>query len=147
MDRPTWQQYFLKIAEAVSLRADCSRRKVGALVVRDHRIVSSGYNGSAPGAASCLAGACPRSTSDVEPGSSYDTGPGSCIAIHAEANAIIYAGIDGCKGSIMYLTDKPCDGCWKLIKASGISAVIWPGKLWYTHEAQPRSADWRSQWL
>lgn len=126
MSRPSWDNYFLNIAKAVSERADCSRRKVGAVIVRDNRIVSTGYNGSPPKAASCLDGACPRANSDAEPGSSYDTGPGACIAIHAEANAILYAGIDGCKGSTMYVTDTPCEGCQKLILASGIEWVIDP---------------------
>jgi len=123
--RPGWDQYFLGIAEAVSARADCSRRKVGAVVVRENRIVATGYNGTSPGAPGCLAGACPRATSDVEPGSSYDTGPGRCIAVHAELNAILYAGIDGCKGSTLYVTSKPCEGCMKLISAAQISTLIW----------------------
>lgn len=123
--RLTWDEYFLGIAAAVSRRADCSRRQVGAVVVRDRRIVSTGYNGSPPGGASCLQGECPRAASDVLPGSSYDTGPGSCVAVHAELNALLYAGVDGCKGSTLYCTDKPCDGCSKIIKASGIEVVRW----------------------
>ena len=122
--RPGWNEYFLDIAEAVSKRADCSRRKVGAVIVRENRIVATGYNGAAPGRAGCLAGFCPRSSSDVGPGSSYDTGPGACIAIHAEANAIMYAGIDGCKGSTMFVTSEPCEGCEKMIWASGIKHLI-----------------------
>lgn len=124
MNRPDWDEYFLGIAHAVAARADCSRRKVGAVVVRGNRIVSTGYNGSPPHAASCLAGACPRAASHAEPGSSYDTGPGSCIAIHAEANALLYAGVDGCRGSTLYVTDEPCQGCIKLIRATGIRWVI-----------------------
>lgn len=124
--RPDWDSYFLGIAAAVSQRADCSRDKVGAVIVRDHRIVSTGYNGSPPGGPSCLAGGCPRAYSHVEPGSSYDTGPGSCIAVHAEANALLYAGRDGCVGSTLYLTRPPCGGCLKLIEASGITEIIHP---------------------
>jgi len=123
--RPGWDEYFLGIAEAVAARADCSRRKVGAVVVRENRIVATGYNGTSPGAPSCLAGACPRATSDVEPGSSYDTGAGACIATHAELNAILYAGIDGCKGSTLYVTSEPCLGCKRLIEAAGITRVLW----------------------
>lgn len=125
--RPTWDSYFLNIAGAVAWRADCSRRKVGAVVVRDHRIISTGYNGSPPGGPSCLAGKCPRAKSLVEPGSSYDTGPGACIAVHAEANALLYAGRDGCLGSTLYLTCPPCDGCQRLIDACGIARVVYYG--------------------
>lgn len=124
--RPDWESYFLGIATAVAARADCSRRKIGAVVVRDNRIVSTGYNGSPPGGPSCLLGECPRARSDVPPGSSYDTGPGACVAVHAEANAVLYAGRDGCLGSTLYVTDEPCGGCARLIRASGIRVVRWP---------------------
>lgn len=125
-DRPDWDTYFLNIAMAVALRADCSRRKVGAVLVRDNRIVSTGYNGSPPGGPSCLAGECPRSSSNVEPGSSYDTGPGSCIAAHAEQNAIIYAGRDKCLGATIYVTEVPCGGCDRMIEAAGIYKMVSP---------------------
>jgi dCMP deaminase len=88
-----------------------------------------GYNGAPAGEPGCLTmGACPRgqmSTSDILPGSSYDTGAGACIALHAEQNAIIRAG-KNCRGATLYLTDAPCDGCSRLIKGSGIARVVWP---------------------
>lgn len=130
--RPTWDEYFMGIARSVSVRADCSRRQVGAIVVqprqgnRPPHITGTGYNGSAPGGPSCLAGACPRAKSSVEPGSSYDSGPGSCIAVHAEANAIIDAGRGGCSGATIYVTAEPCTGCRRLIDASGIVKVMIP---------------------
>lgn len=124
--RPSWENYFLGIAGAVAARADCSRRKIGAVVVRDNRIVSTGYNGSPPGGPSCLRGECPRAYSGVDPGSSYDTGAGACVAVHAEANAILYAGRDGCYGSTLYVTEEPCKGCHRLLAASGLVSVIWP---------------------
>lgn len=119
-----WDLYFLKIAEAVALRADCSRRQVGAIVVRENRIVATGYNGSPPGGPSCLAGECPRAYSDVPAGSSYDTGAGTCIAAHAEQNAIIYAGRSGCLGSTIYITAEPCAGCARMIEAAGVKRVV-----------------------
>lgn len=126
--RPDWDAYFLGIAAAVAARADCSRRRVGAVVVgSDKRIQATGYNGSAPGGASCLLGACPRGRSGVAPGSSYDTGPGACHALHAEQNAIIYAGLDRTRGSVLYCTDAPCVGCSRMIEAAGIARVVWPG--------------------
>lgn len=126
--RPTWDEYFLNIAQVVSSRADCSRLKVGAVIVRDNRIVSCGYNGAPAGVPGCLAGNCPRANSSVPPGSSYDTGPGTCIAIHAEANAIIYAGQNNCLGSTLYCTQTPCEGCHRLIKAAGIRKVVTLGE-------------------
>lgn len=123
-DKPDWDTYFAWIAKAVALRADCSRRKVGSVVVRDNRIVSSGYNGSPPGGPSCLAGGCPRADSGVDHGSSYDTGAGHCIAAHSESNSIIYAGRDGCLDSTLYLTCDPCEGCGRLVEAAGIARVV-----------------------
>lgn len=130
--RPSWDEYFLGIASAVAARADCTRRQAGTVIVRDHRIVSTGYNGAPPGMPGCLtAGACPRgrlSTDELAAYTSYDTGPGACIASHSEANAIIYAGRDDCLGSTLYtVPGKPCDGCFRLILAAGIVRAIWPG--------------------
>lgn len=123
--RPDWDEYFLDIAVAVALRADCLRRAVGAVIVKNHRIVATGYNGSVAGGPSCIQGECPRARSDVAPGSSYDTGPGQCIAIHAEANALLYASRDGCEGATLYCTDEPCDGCARLIWGAGITRLVW----------------------
>lgn len=125
--RPDWREYFLNLAKAVSLRGDCSRRQVGCVVVGDdNRVVSTGYNGSAPGGPSCLAGQCPRAKSSVDPGSSYDTGPGACVAVHAEANALLYADYHRLKGATVYITDEPCGGCRKLLDAMPLRAVVWP---------------------
>lgn len=126
--RPDWDTYFLNIARVVASRADCTRRQVGAVIVDDqHRIISTGYNGAAAGAPGCAsAGACPRGHSDVAPGSSYDTGAGSCIAIHAEANALLYADGHRTRGATLYCTDEPCDGCARLIAGAGITRVVYP---------------------
>jgi dCMP deaminase len=130
--RPDWDTYYLDLALASAARADCTRRKVGAVVVdQDHRHLGTGYNGAPPKRPGCLtAGACPRgqmSISDVLPGSSYDTGSGSCIAVHAEINAILDSGgRRACKGATLYITDKPCDGCVRIIEAAGIARVVFP---------------------
>lgn len=125
--RPDWDTYYMGIAEAVAWRADCTRRQIGAIIVRDSRIVSTGYNGAPAGKPGCLsAGACPRgqmSKTDVLPGSSYDTGPGSCIALHAEQNAILRAGLE-CRGATIYVTDAVCDGCARLIEGAGIVRIV-----------------------
>ena len=124
--RPDWDQYFTNIAYTVSTRADCRRSRVGAVIAKDHRIVATGYNGAPAGHVGCLAGGCPRAGSQAEPYSPYDSGPGACIAIHAEANALLYASYDRCTGATIYVTRKPCDGCRKLIDGAGITRVVYP---------------------
>lgn len=127
MTRPDWDAYFLGIAEAVSARGDCRRRRVGAVLVRgDRTIAATGFNGSEPGGPSCLRGECPRASSGVEPGSSYDTGVGACVAIHAESNACAYAREDT-TGYTMYVTCAPCAGCVRTMKAHRLRAAYWPG--------------------
>lgn len=162
--RPSWDDYYLGIADSVAVRADCTRRKVGALVVKDNSIISTGYNGSPPGEPGCLSdGACPRGrhyrtlykggdpvdagrlpalfgnmcacgmewpcVMSVAPGSSYDTGAGTCIALHAEQNACIRAG-DRSRGATLYCTEEPCEACMRLIRGAGINEAIWYGGRW-----------------
>lgn len=122
MTRPTWDAYFLGIAQAVAARADCSRRKVGAVVVKDRRVRGTGYNGAPAGHTGCIS--CPRRISSVEPGSSYDTGAGACVAVHAEANALLYCNREDLIGATLYITADPCDGCLKLIRAAGVTRVV-----------------------
>lgn len=124
VSRPDWDAYFLGIADAVAARADCERRRVGAVVVKDRRIRATGYNGAPAGEPGCIT--CPRRTSNVSPGSSYDTGPGQCVSVHAEANALLYCDREDLRGSTLYITTNPCDGCLKLIRAAGVSRVVWP---------------------
>lgn len=120
--RPGFDLYFLGIARAVAARADCSRAQHGAVIVQNRRIVATGYNGAPSGVPGCLEGHCPRASSGVPSLSGYD----NCIAVHAEANALLYADRDGCEGSTIYITGEPCLWCQKLIRASGIGVVIWP---------------------
>lgn len=142
--RPSWEEYYLDIARAVAKRADCTRRKVGAIIVLGDRIVSTGYNGAPSGDPGCLtAGACPRgrrSVQDVLPGSSYDTGTGACIALHAEQNAILRAGLEA-RGATLYLTHEPCDGCARLIRGAGITRVVFQGFLGLPYETFPSAPD------
>ena len=130
--RPSWDEFYLGIAAAASVRADCVRRKVGALLVtRQNWSAFTGYNGSPPGQPGCLSdGACPRAFSDVPMGSSYDTGPGRCVALHAEQNIIIRAAGQDLLGGALYVTEAPCDGCRRMIEGSGIVRVVWPGGEW-----------------
>lgn len=128
--RPSWDEWGLILAAAVATRADCTRRKVGAVLMRpDHAVVATGYNGSPPGGPSCLAGQCPRGTKSLEevaPGSSYDTGPGTCIALHAEQNALLRASWDEMVNSTLYITDVPCDACSRMIAGTPIARIVWP---------------------
>lgn len=121
--RPSVEAWGVGMAQAASTRAECTRRKVGAIVLDEGgRIVGAGYNGAPAGKPSCLDGACPRAFSDVAPGSSYDTGPGSCIAIHAEANALLDAGRLARGGQLM-VSSAICDGCLRLAKGARIAWV------------------------
>ena len=127
---PTWDEYFLGIAQAVAARAKCRRRKVGAVLVLDRRIIATGYNGAASGEPDCLEGACPRGllTYDQIAGlGDYDRPgtPGFCIAIHAEVNALLFSTRDT-KGATAYITDEPCPGCRKALAAAGIVRAVWP---------------------
>lgn len=126
-ERFSWDEWGMILARAVAQRADCTRRQVGAVVMDpDHNIVATGYNGAASGVTGCIAGGCPRATSGVEPGSSYDTGAGTCIALHAEQNALLRASWADMKGSTLYVTEEPCDGCWRMIRGTPITQVITP---------------------
>lgn len=125
MSRPTWDQYFLQIAEAVAARSDCERSKVGAVIVKDRRIRATGYNGAPAGLPGCWS--CPRRTSGATPGeSSYSEGPTRCVAIHAEANAILHCDRGDLEGATLYITRGPCYACQKLVAAAGIDRVVYP---------------------
>lgn len=118
--RQTWDEYFLSLAHAASSRSTCVRRRVGAVIVRDRHIVSTGYNGGPSGYPHCDEGGCPRAGSDAPMGADY----GSCIAIHAEANALLFCGPQERENATIYCTDLPCFACAKLISNSGISEVV-----------------------
>jgi dCMP deaminase len=126
-ERPGWDDYFLGIAQAVAARGECVRSQVGAVLVRDRRIVATGYNGVAAGEPSCLTGACPRGLSGVarrsEGGPGYDVAP--CVAFHAEDNAVTDAlarGFD-VRGCTVYVNKVPCERCSAMLRASGVGAV------------------------
>lgn len=123
-ERPDWDEYFLFLATAVSIRSDCERSQVGAVVVTDRRVRGTGYNGSKPGKPGCET--CPRRLSSVAPGSDYKSGPGRCVAVHAEENAMDFADDDDLIGSTLYITREPCADCQVLIKKKRISRVVWP---------------------
>lgn len=130
-ERPGWDEYFLNICKAVAQRADCRRAQHGCVIVKDNRIVSTGYNGSPSGGASCLNGECPRgllSNEECRSLSSYE----NCISLHAEQNAIAYSNRSDTAGATLFVTGKQCDMCRKLAMAAGIIRVVWPnGEEWF----------------
>lgn len=123
-ERPSWDAYFMQIAEIVATRATCPRRSVGAVIVRDRRILATGYNGAPRGLPHCPDGGhendwplgCLRA--------------GHCIrSLHAEQNALLQAAMIGipCMGATIYVTCQPCNTCAKMLINAGIERVIYAG--------------------
>lgn len=121
-ERPNWDEYFMKIAQVASMRSNCIKRKVGAVIVRDKRIVSTGYNGTPRGTKNCNEGGCPRCNSLASSGTRLD----ECLCSHAEENAITQAAYHGTsvKDGTLYSTFAPCLMCSKMIINSGIIEVV-----------------------
>lgn len=118
-------QTFLKIAQIWAEEAKCTRRQVGAVVVKDNKVIGQGYNGVTSGAVHCTDGGCPRGQLSYEqagPRADYNQFP--CRAIHAEHNAILQAGLDRCVGATIYVTDEPCLQCANLIEHAKIGRVV-----------------------
>ncbi|NUQ70122.1 MAG: dCMP deaminase family protein [Chthonomonadales bacterium] len=122
--RPTWDEYFMEIAQVVATRATCPRRSVGAVIVLDRRILTTGYNGA------------PRGLSHCPPEGPMHDWPRGCMinghcvrAVHAEQNAIVQAALNGVstRGSTLYVTCQPCNSCAKMIVNAGILKVVFDG--------------------
>ena len=120
--RPGWDQYFMKLAWLVAERSTCLRHHVGAVIVRDKRILTTGYNGAASGTTDCLELGCLRNQLNIPSGTRHEI----CRAIHAEQNAIIQAGIHGIniKNSTIYCTHSPCILCAKMLTNAGIKRFV-----------------------
>lgn len=121
--RPDWDEYFMSIAELVSTRSTCLRRKVGAVLVLDRRILATGYNGAPSGLAHCTPETCLRGKRQIPSGSQQEL----CRGLHAEQNVIIQAALHGVstRKSILYCTHKPCSLCAKMIINAGISRIVY----------------------
>jgi dCMP deaminase len=132
--RPDWDEYFMDIAHVVSRRGNCSRRKVAAVIVRDRRIISTGYNGTPRGIPNCFEGGCPRCASDAPSGESL----GECICAHAEENAIVQAAYHGIsvRDGVLYCTLSPCLMCTKMIINAGISEVVYDQEYHFSEQAR-----------
>ncbi len=122
MSRPTWDEYFIEITRQVATRSTCLRRHVGAVIVRDKRILSTGYNGAPTGFPHCQEVGCMRAELGIPSGQRQEI----CRALHAEQNAIIQAALHGIStiGADIYTTTQPCVTCAKMIINAGISRVI-----------------------
>ncbi len=126
MIRPEWDEVFMEVAEIMRKRSTCLRRQVGAVVVKDRRIISGSYNGTPPGFEHCDKAGCLRETLGVPSGERHEI----CRGLHAEMNAILQVAILGgqsIKGSDIYTTYLPCSICARLIAAVGISRVVFGG--------------------
>ena len=123
MPRASWDAYFLGLAGHVAERSTCLRRQVGCLMVRDRRILATGYNGSPSKAPHCIDVGCARS--GVPSGERLYL----CRAVHAEVNAVAMAAKVGVPldGATAYVTVRPCAGCMRLLIQAGVERVVWEG--------------------
>lgn len=129
--RPGWDEYFMRIAFLVAERSTCLRRRVGAVVVKDRRILATGYNGAPSGIRHCEETGCLREQLGIPSGQRHEL----CRGLHAEQNAIIQAALHGVslKGAVMYITTQPCIICTKMLINAGIKEIVisegYPDKL------------------
>lgn len=122
-ERPAWPTYFMEIAYLVSKRSTCLRRKVGAVIVRDKQIISTGYNGSPRKTRHCINLGCLRKEMGIETGKNHEL----CRGSHAELNAIVQAAAYGIavEGAVIYSTSEPCVFCTKAIINAGIHTIYY----------------------
>lgn len=123
--RPSWDDYFMEITNVVASRSTCLRRKVGAIIVKDKRIVASGYNGAPSGLPHCNEVGCLREKLSVPSGERHEL----CRGLHAEQNAIIQSAVHGVSlaGGILYSTTQPCSLCSKMLINAQIKRIVFQG--------------------
>lgn len=121
--RPGWDEYFIAIAHLVATRSTCIRRQVGAVLVKEKRILATGYNGAPTGIAHCTEETCLRNVKNIPSGQMHEL----CRGLHAEQNVIIQAALYGVstKGSTLYCTHKPCILCVKMLINAGIVRIVY----------------------
>ncbi len=132
-DRIGWDDYFFEFAELASNRATCLRRKIGAVLVKDKMVISTGYNGPPRGIPHCSKTGCIRKNENIPSGQRHEL----CRGLHAEQNAIIQAAKNGVNvsGSYLYCSTKPCVICTKMIINAGIT------KVFYKQDYEDKLAD------
>ena len=125
MRRPDWDTYFMRITKLVATRSSCLRRSVGAVLVKDKRILATGYNGAPAGMAHCEEAGCLRDQLHIPSGERHEL----CRGLHAEQNAIIQAARQGTeiKDSTLYCTTAPCSLCAKMLINAGVTRIVYEG--------------------
>ena len=123
--RPDWDTYFMRITKLVATRSSCLRRSVGAVLVKDKRILATGYNGAPAGMAHCEEAGCLRDQLHIPSGERHEL----CRGLHAEQNAIIQAARQGTeiKDSTLYCTTAPCSLCAKMLINAGVTRIVYEG--------------------
>lgn len=123
MERPTNDEYFMQMAILASQRSTCLRRKVGAVIVKDKRVLSTGYNGSPKGTEHCEKKGCIRQQMNIPSGTRHEL----CRGVHAEQNAVIQAAYFGIsiKDATIYTTTFPCSMCAKILINAGIKEIVY----------------------
>lgn len=123
MERPTWDEYFMEMAQVAAKRSTCLRRSVGAVIVKNKQILASGYNGTPMGLPHCEEVGCLREQMKVPSGKCHEL----CRGVHAEQNAITQAAYHGVsvKGGTIYVTHQPCVVCTKMLINAGIERVVY----------------------
>jgi len=124
--RPSWDEYFLNIAKLVATRSTCMRRKVGAVVVKNKQILTTGYNGAPTGIVHCDEAGCLRQELGVPSGQRHEL----CRALHAEQNAFLQAARHGVNltDSTLYITTQPCSICAKMLINAGVKKIVMEGE-------------------
>jgi dCMP deaminase len=120
--RSTWDEYFMKMSMLIGERSTCLRHHIGAIIVKEKRVLTTGYNGAAKGVKDCIELGCLRNKLNIPSGTRHEV----CRAIHAEQNALIQAGVHGINinNSTLYCTHTPCMICAKMIVNAGIKEVV-----------------------
>lgn len=123
MKRPSWDDYFMEMTKLTATRSSCLRRHVGAVLVKDTRVIATGYNGAPAGVTHCEVTGCLRQKLNVPSGERHEL----CRGLHAEQNAIIQAALYGVstKGATLYCTTKPCSICTKMIINAKITKIVY----------------------
>ena len=123
MEKPDWDTYFMKICDVIKTRSSCITRQIGAVIIKENRIISTGYNGTPTGIKNCNEGGCERCSSNPISGENIE----KCTCSHAEENAITQAARNGIaiKDSFLYTSMMPCTLCSKMIINAGIKKIIY----------------------
>jgi dCMP deaminase len=119
--RPSWDSYFMRLAFLASTRSNCMKRRVGCILMKDNRLISTGYNGTPRGLPNCNEGGCPRCNSNARCGEALD----QCLCIHAEENGLMEAGVARAENCTVYATSFPCLGCTKKIIQVRVKEIVY----------------------